>query len=161
MSADKFVFRFLAEQGELFAVDFAAVFFEQSKADGNFNGGRGTQSSAQRNIAGDVNVCSGKRFSRLPKRPSDSERIVGPVLLCQGRQGIEGFLDGFMEIFGVDDQLAVGARSNRGPTIEFNGGGQNETIVVVGVLADEIHAAGSAVDVGGGPKTGLERINKL
>ena len=97
----------------------------------------------------------------MTKRPSDAEGIVGPVLLCQRRQGIEGFLDRFIEIFGVDDQLAVGARSNGRPAVEFNRGGEHETVVIVGVLADEIHAAGSAVDVRTGPKTSLERVDKL
>jgi hypothetical protein len=49
----------------------------------------------------------------------------------------------------MDNELSVGARRSGYPAVEFSRRGQNETIVVVGVLANEIHAARSPVQSSG------------
>src|SRR5260370_37265745 len=48
------------------------------------------------------------------------------------------------ELLGSNQQLPIWPRGNRDLGIEANGRGEDETIVVVSVLADEIHASGCA-----------------
>src|SRR3981189_584495 len=103
-----------------------AAVVKQRKTCSNFNGGRRTQSGAERNVTGDIEICSRDRLSRLTERPGDAQWIIGPVLFPQGRQGIQAGLDRFIEILRMDDKLAVFARSRRRPTIEFNRGWQHE-----------------------------------
>jgi len=47
------------------------------------------------------------------------------------------------------------------PAIEFDGGGQYEAVVIVGVLADQVHAAGRPVNACGGAEVGLECVQEL
>src|SRR5882762_11161326 len=138
-----------------------AAVAEQSKTYSNFNGSRRTQSGAERNVTGDIEICSRERLSRLTERPGDAQWIIGPVLFPQGRQGIQAGLDRFIEILGMDDKLAIAARSHRRPAIEFNRGWQHEAVVIVGVLSNQVHAPGCAVNVRGRAKARLERVQKL
>ena len=61
----------------------------------------------------------------------------------------------------MDDQLTVPAWSSGRPAIEVNRGWQHEAVVIVGVLADQIHAAGRAVNARRRAKARLERVEKL
>ena len=61
----------------------------------------------------------------------------------------------------MDDQLAVTACSSGHPAIELNRSRQNEAVVVVGVFANQIHAAGRPVNARGCPKAGLESVQNL
>ena len=61
----------------------------------------------------------------------------------------------------MDYENSVAARGCGYPAVELNRCGQNETIVVVGMLADEIHAARSAIKSGGRAKAGAEIFQKL
>jgi len=49
-----------------------------------------------------------------------------------------------VEIFGVDSEFLIVARRDRHPAIEIDGGGQHEAAVIVGMLTDEVGAAGRA-----------------
>src|SRR5882762_7247653 len=138
-----------------------AAVVEQRKTYSNFNGGRRTQSGAERNVTGDIEICSRERLSRLTERPGHAQWIIGPVLFPQGRQGIQAGLDRFIEILGMNNQLGVTAWSSGRPAIEFNCGWQHETVVVVGVLPNQIHAAWRAVNARGRAKARLERVQKL
>src|SRR5713226_6257909 len=61
----------------------------------------------------------------------------------------------------MDNQLAVTARSSERPAIEFNRSRQHEAVVIVGVLADQVDAAGRPVNGCGGAKAGLECVQEL
>src|SRR5580704_2335503 len=50
------------------------------------------------------------------------------------------------KFLGINAELAVFARANGRPAIKFDGGGHGEAVVVVGVLADQIDPARSAVN---------------
>jgi hypothetical protein len=61
----------------------------------------------------------------------------------------------------MDDQLPVTAWSNCRPTIKLNCGRQHEAVVVVGVLADQVHAAWRPVNARSRAKAHLESVQKL
>src|SRR6266853_433696 len=61
----------------------------------------------------------------------------------------------------MDDESAVAPWSSSRPAIEFNRGWQHEAAVIVGVLADQIHAAGCPVNACGGAEACLECVQKL
>lgn len=61
----------------------------------------------------------------------------------------------------MDDDLAVSAGSNGRPAIEFDGSGQYEPFVIVGVFADKVDATRGAINVRRGPEAGLESVQKL
>src|SRR6266568_1407254 len=61
----------------------------------------------------------------------------------------------------MDDEFPVVAgRSNR-PTVELNRGREHESIVIVGVFADQIDPARGPVNLCGRPKAGTESVKKL
>jgi len=64
-----------------------------------------------------------------------------------GGQGVggEGALLG--EVFGVEDDLAVGARGDGCERGEVDGCGHDESLGVVGVFADEVDAAWGGKDL--------------
>src|SRR6266702_3868965 len=59
-----------------------------------------------------------------------------------------------------DEFLVVAGRSNR-PTVELNRGREHESIVIVGVFADQIDPARGPVNLCGRPKAGTESVKKL
>jgi len=61
----------------------------------------------------------------------------------------------------MDDQLAVAPRSGGRPAIEFNRGRQHEAVVIVGMLANQIHPAGRPVNARAGAEARLESVQKL
>src|SRR5438128_7238160 len=61
----------------------------------------------------------------------------------------------------MDRQLAVSAWSRGRPAIGLDGPGQHEPVVIVGVLADQIHPARGTANACGRPKAGLECVQNL
>ena len=61
----------------------------------------------------------------------------------------------------MDNEISVAARGRSYPAVEFNRRGQNETLVVVGMLADEVHTARSTVQGGGRTEARAEIFQKL
>src|SRR5467141_1016663 len=61
----------------------------------------------------------------------------------------------------MNDESAVTPWSSDRPAIEFDGGGQYEAVIIVGVLADQVHAAGRPENACGGAEVGLECVQKL
>jgi len=74
----------------------------------------------------------------------DAKNIVAPVSAGLAGRGSKVHFSGFAEVFGVNADGGVAARGDGGPAVEVNGGGENETLVVVGVFTNEIDATGSA-----------------
>ena len=68
------------------------------------------------------------------------------MFACFGGQGCRLEAPLFAEIFGVEDDLAVGARRDGGQGGEVDGRGHDETFGVIGMLADQIDAAGRRQD---------------
>src|SRR5256885_12697136 len=61
----------------------------------------------------------------------------------------------------MDDQLPVTAWRCGHPAIEFNRGRQHKAVIIVGVFANQIHAAWRTVNARGRPKMPLESVQKL
>src|SRR6266576_225265 len=61
----------------------------------------------------------------------------------------------------MDDQLPVTAWSNCCPAIEINRGWQHEAVVIVGMLANQVHAPRRPVNARGRAKAHLEFVQKL
>src|SRR5262245_50821686 len=57
-------------------------------------------------------------------------------------------LDAFGEILGIDRELAVVARRQGDPGRKADRDGHNETVIVVGVFADQVDASGGAINAG-------------
>src|SRR5215475_3664745 len=55
-------------------------------------------------------------------------------------------LDAFGEILGIDRELAVIARRQGDPGRKADRGGHDESVIVVGVLADQVDAPGGAIN---------------
>ena len=79
--------------------------------------------------------------------------VVGPMLGSNRRRfGVEGPF--FSEVFGVDHNLSVAARRDPGQRGKVDGHGHDKTFGIVGVLADQVHAAGRNKDGGFGMEAG-------
>ena len=65
---------------------------------------------------------------------------------------------GLAKVLGVNYQLVVGSGLGSYPAIEINGGGHHIAVVVVSMLADQIDAAGGAVDAGIGSKLSAKSL---
>lgn len=159
--ADKFVLRSLTQSRQLGEIDDETALVQEGEANRYFDGRRGTETGTERNITADKKIRAEQPLPCPLEQQGNTERVAGPVLLARGGDGIETRFDGFIEICGMDDQLSVAARSGRHAAIEFNGGRQNKAVVVVGVLADEIHAPRRPIKGGGRGKARAELFQKL
>src|SRR5712691_1358149 len=61
----------------------------------------------------------------------------------------------------MDDEFPVVARRSNRPTVELNRGREHESIVIVGVFADQIDPPRGPVNLCGRPKAGTESVKKL
>ena len=124
---------------------------EDREGGGDFDRGGGTEAGAEWHVAGDGEgeaVVDGD--SVLAKRPEDAGGVVGPLFGAGGEQLVDGAVNALVEVDGVGEEAAVGARRDGDEGGEVDGGGHDEAAGVVGVLADEVDAAGCAVEGGGG-----------
>ena len=64
-------------------------------------------------------------------------------------------------ILGMEDELSVIAGRGGHPTVEFNSSWQNKSVVVVGMLADEVDTAGGTVNRWGRGEARAELFLKL
>ena len=89
------------------------------------------------------------------QRPVDNRSIFGVWAKFTIAQAS---LNCFVEVLGMDDQLVVVPRSDGDAAREFDASGQDETVVVIRMFADQIHAPGRAVHGRGVPKHLLEFV---
>jgi hypothetical protein len=99
--------------------------------------------------------------SMLAQDECDAQYIVAPGAGALGRQTIDIELEISGELVGLDQQLAVRPRGNRDQAGKLNCGGHDETFVVIGMLADQIHAAGRAENPGHIPEAPLKLLGKF
>src|SRR5579872_2484936 len=83
----------------------------------------------------------------FPKNRSDPDHIVTPSADAAFGQMIEIEFELAGKFFGVNREPAILPRSNRHISRESNGRGHHEAVVVVGVFADQVDAAGCAEDL--------------
>ena len=92
----------------------------------------------------------GQRAETLDEDIDDAADVVGPALVTVLGTCISSELVALVVIVGSHDPDAiVGARRDGNFGGEVDGAGQHETVVVVGVLADQVDTTRCADDVGG------------
>jgi hypothetical protein len=72
-----------------------------------------------------------------------SSHVITPVMLWRDAI-LQIDLDGFGEIRGMQQELAVSAGSNSDPDVELDRGRHYEPVIIVGVLSNEVDTAGSS-----------------
>ena len=82
------------------------------------------------------------------------------MIFADARKSIEISFDGLVEIFGTDDKLSIGARSGGDRAVEFDGRGQDKTIVVIGMLTDEIHTSRRTIEAGRSAKARAKLVQQ-
>ena len=121
----------------------------QRQRDRNAERGRARQTALARDVARDDEIGPRQRATRPFERPGGRGHVVGPG--AAPREGIER-QDGLLaEIEGRDAQLAIAARGGGDPGRAIDRAGQREALVVIRVLADQVHAPGRARDDFGRP----------
>lgn len=108
--ADKFVLRLLAQAREFGTIDSQLALLQQGKADCNFDGRRGTQTSAEWNIAADEEIDTAEPLPRPLERPGNPQGVVRPMAFASRGQRIKARLDSFLKVLGIDDELSISAR---------------------------------------------------
>ena len=93
-------------------------------------------------------VRSAKLVSRLSKDRGYPQHVITPGSDALFGQVIEIEFKIAWKFFGVNHQFVVRARRNRHISREANGRGHHVAVVVVGVIADQINAAGRAENPG-------------
>src|SRR3954471_15199339 len=73
---------------------------------------------------------------------------IGPMLARRTGQGVERQIDSLAELFRPNVQRAIVSRTAGDPGVETDGRGHDETVVVIGVLSNEVHAPGCAKNGG-------------
>ena len=139
---------------------------EDGEGGGDFDGRGGTEAGAERNVAGDgEGEAAGDGDAVLAQGPEDAGGIVGPGLRARAaRSSSMGLVDVLVEVDGVGEDAAVGARGDGDEGGEVDGGGHDEAVAVVGVLADEVDAAGRGEELARGRsrwRSGGRRVRRV
>ncbi len=123
----------------------------EGPSDGNLERRRRGQPGAGRHLARDREVRATERVARPEHRPRDAGDVAepsaagtAPVGLGRGAalQVVERQLARLAELGGVGAQHAILARNKGDGDVAINRHRQDETVVVVGVLADQVDPAG-------------------
>ena len=130
-----------AKQGEFDRIEGCAGERQECPADGDEQCCRGTQPGADRDLARDPQVRPAQRQSGGEQRTRDTLRMVAPVAARRRVDLVEIQRDRLDEVLGLHDELAVAAGHGRDPGGAVERHREDETLVVVGVLADQIHPA--------------------
>ncbi len=108
-------------------------------------------------------VSSVKPVSGILQNCRNAANEIAPVFSRRTVQSIERQADRLAVVAGISLQGTVLAFCRGDPSIELQGSGHDEAVVVVGVLADHIDAAGCAENTRAGPKhfpkTSRQRIS--
>ncbi len=89
-----------------------------------------------------------KFVAALAKHVGNAEHVVAPRSGAGARQVVEIEFKIAGELFRVNDEFSVVAHGDCNIGREGNGGGHDESVVVVGVFANQVDAAGGAEDSG-------------
>jgi hypothetical protein len=108
--------------------------------------GRGGQSRAERNVAGHHAVPAGEGPAGLLHRPGRAFDVFRPAFVFL--QVIQRELGGLVVFQRVDDGAPVGARAKGDAHGAVNRHRQDVALVVVGVLADQVHPSRRADEEG-------------
>src|SRR5579859_7058 len=140
LHADEIAFGLLTDARELDAADGVAGNGGKRERSTDFNGGGRAEACAHRDFAVNDEIRARESEAGLFELQGDADRIVAPSAgRYAGRGvGIEIKRNLVAELFGINDEFAIVPRRDGHPTIESNGGGHDEPVVVIGVFADQI-----------------------
>ena len=147
-SADETVLRLPAQLGDLRATAVASSLrLIRASAEATSSAADELSPARDRNFAVHEQIRSLKLVPALPKYAGNAEHVVAPcadaLLRASGRDRIQNCR-------GILRSESTSLRSGRGGDCyigrEANGGGHDEAVVVVGVFADQVDAAGRAED---------------
>jgi hypothetical protein len=134
---------------------------DEGESGSHFDGSRGTQPGADGNISMHQQIRSLQITSMLAQDEGDAQHIVAPGTGALGGEMIDIEFEISGKLVGLNQQLAVRAARNRDQARKLNRGGHDETFVVIGMLADQVHAAGRAENSGRIPKALLKLPGKF
>src|SRR5271156_1152813 len=141
-SADEVILRALAELGYFRRSEPRASDAQNGDHAGHFDGRRGTESRAQRHVAVEGEAEAGDLHSRFAKDRDDTERVVAPVTRSLLGEAVERVCYLIVEIRGIDSNALVVAGANCGQGRKVDRRRHDKALGVIGVLADQIDAAG-------------------
>ena len=161
--ADEVVLGVFADFDDGLAVGVLAGGAEEGEGGGELDGGAGGKAGARGEVAlGEVVEAGGGGEAEVGQGGEDAEWVVGPgggVGLALGGGG--GERDGFARVAAVETALAVVAQGEGHGDAAVDGGAEDGAAVVVGVVADELDAAGGAGDdLRGAAEDGLELVGE-
>src|ERR1700690_2202909 len=142
--ADKGILSLAAEFGDLGKRQMHLALTHQRESRGNFDGCGRTESSTDRDFAMHKQVRSLRLKAALHQDAGDTEHVVTPCAGALGGKVVEVKLEVASELFGVNHQLTIGSRGDGHVGREGDGCRHDETVVVIGVFANQIHASGGA-----------------
>ena len=150
-AADELVLGLLAQQRDVAQAGIEPESGLQCLAHGHFQGCRRTEACTLRHVATHHHVQPmGQRAETLDEDIDDAADVVGPALVTVLGTCISSELVALVVIVGSHDPDAiVGARRDGNFGGEVDGAGQHETVIVVGVLADQVDTTRCTDDVGG------------
>ena len=146
LHADELVLGVLREPGELLPAHLDAEGRLHGEGGGHLEGGRRGEPRPLRNVAVDREVHPPELVTALDELVDDPLRVVGPAVLLAVLQDGQRRALAVLVVHGVEVQLAVGPAGNGHPDGEVDRHREHVPLVVVGVLANEVHAAGSRGD---------------
>ena len=150
-AADELVLGLLAQQRDVAQAGIEPEGRLQRLAHGHFQRSRRAEACTLRHVAADHHIQPmGQRAETLDEDIDDAADVVGPALVTVLGTCISSELVALVVIVGSHDPDAiVGTRRDGDFGGEVDGAGQHETVVVVGVLADQVDTTRCADDVGG------------
>ncbi len=132
-----------------------AIQRQQGQRCGYFNRGRRTEPCAQRNITLEREIKSADAHAFLRQTPGNPHRVVAPVLAGGGGQRVRRIGNLFAHVFRVEQNAPIVAGANGGDGAEIDGRRHDKPAAIVGVLADQVHAARRRASHGGFPCCGI------
>src|SRR5262249_40758336 len=150
---DELIFGTLAELCNFRKVKGSAGNAKQRACDRHFERSGGTQTCSHWNIAVDQNVSAPQSHAVAHEHQCDTVHVVRPVVLRARLRVAQINFSVFVQIFRMNVQLPIITRSDRSPSIKIDCGWQYKAVIVIGVLSDQIDAAGGTEDARGGRKS--------
>src|SRR6267143_4175732 len=151
---DKLIFGLLAQSSELGQVYGLTRHLQQRIADGDFHRRGRAQPSALWEVAGNEQVGTGQPAFRRLEHFRNSDCIVAPLAHTGWWQVIQVELGTCRKILRLNDDFSVRAWSNRGPSVKPDRRWHDQPVVIIGMLANQIHSSGSLINPRGFPKHG-------
>ena len=114
--------------------------------DAHFERGRGAQARAERHVGEDDEIGAAEAPPALLQHHGDAEHIVRPLVPAARRRGVEVERARLVHDHRIDAEPPVRPRRGGDEGGEFERRRHDEAVVVVGVLADQVHPPRRAAD---------------